>query len=403
MGTSTWHATYSEAISRGSPLRKTYLPLPLSSAALDRIERVAHALHGGSANTRTTAAAVAAVSHVYTRQRGQMATLDKRALLARAGFFWPRDLPKVFGPLDELSTWNLAPKKETLRVLDVGAGLGATSFGLARWLRLRGLPVQQLHVTALEHSADALRGFGAFVRAFADLPDELVPIELHARSEDLQQARIDHKVDLVLFGFVLNELFLELPEQERVTRRAELLQQASERLAPGGAIIVLEPALKATTRELMQLRDALVLRAAPPFVIAPCVHTRPCPMLASERDWCHQELAYALPPKLAAIAGEAQLRYEGLSYASLLLANTARPHTPHTTDAPLYRIVSDRLVSKGKLELYGCGTTGYQRFTRLDRHESAENQAFGDAERGALLTLDSAAPRIEATTKVQKH
>ncbi|MDB4977490.1 MAG: hypothetical protein JWN48_5831, partial [Myxococcaceae bacterium] len=388
------------------PVRKTYQPLPLSVAAQQRVERVAHSLHVQKASLQTMAAAVAAVSHVYTRERGQMGALHKHALLARAGFFWPRDLVKVFGPLDELTRWLPARWDPTtvgasLRVLDVGAGLGATSFGLARWLRARGLPVDKLEIVALEHDASALRGFSAFAKALADLPDELVPVELEARAEDLRMAPLGEQFDLVLFGFVLNELFVELPLEQRIARRAELLQRACARLSPGGALIVLEPALKATTRELMQLRDLLALSGQAPYVIAPCLHARPCPMLPSERDWCHQELPYALPGQLAEIAKAASLRYEGLSYASLVLANQPRSGAlMGPAEEPLYRIVSDRLASKGKLELIGCGPT-YQRFTRLDRHHSPQNQAFGEAQRGALLELESAAPRIDAQTHVR--
>ncbi|MDB4990319.1 MAG: hypothetical protein JWN04_5497 [Myxococcaceae bacterium] len=343
--------------------------------------------------------AVMAVSHVYTRERAQMASLDKRALLARAGFFWPRDLVKVFGPLDELARVQLTPRKDTLRVLDVGAGLGATSFGLARWLRARALPVSKLHVVALEQNATALKGFSSFVRALGELPDEFVPIELEPRASDLRSTRFSGDFDIVLFGFVLNELYLELPAADRIAKRVELLQQASSRLGEGGSIIVLEPALKDTTRELMQLRDALAATHAAPFVMAPCLHERACPMLASERDWCHQELAYALPKPLADIAKAASLRYEGLRYASLVLANQPRPHQ---APQPLYRIVSDRLVSKGKLELIGCGPS-YQRFTRLDRHESEANEAFGTAQRGAVLAITGDSARIEQQSEVTKH
>lgn len=325
-----------------------------------------------------------------------MAKLDKRTLLARAAFFWPRDLPKVFGPLDELRTAGLAPDKPTLRVLDVGAGLGATSFGVARWLRLRKLPVHRLEVVALEHNTAALRLFQAFVHAFADLPDEFVPITVEARAEDLRSLRSNEKFDLITFGFVLNELFLELPDLERAERRAGILVDASQRLAPGGAIVLLEPALRETARELMLLRDVLVERSAAPFVVAPCLHDLGCPMLPSERDWCHQELAYALPPALAEVARAASLRYEGLSYASLVLANTARPARP----AHSYRVVSDRLASKGKLEVYGCSDAGYTRLTRLDKHESDTNEPFTGVRRGDVLTVDHDAPRIGADTHV---
>lgn len=377
-------------------MRRTYESLPISAAALARIEQVAAILHGRKVDPRSLADAVSELSRVYTRARGQMDKLDKRTLLARAAFFWPRDLPKVFGPLDELRIAGLAPDKPTLRVLDIGAGLGATSFGVARWLRLRKLPVQALSVVALEHNAPALRVFQAFVRAFADLPDEFVPITLETRAEDLRSLRSTEKFDLITFGFVLNELFLDLPEQERAERRASILVDASHRLAPGGTIVLLEPALRETARELMLLRDVLVKSGAAPYVIAPCLHDLGCPMLPSERDWCHQELPYALPPALAEVARAASLRYEGLSYASLVLANTRRPARPGHS----YRVVSDRLASKGKLELYGCSDAGYTRLTRLDKHQSPENEAFSSARRGDVLTVSHDTQRIEADTGV---
>jgi len=234
------------------------------------------------------------------------------------------------------------------------------------------------------------------VHAFADLPDEFVPIAVEPRAEDLRSLRSNEKFDLITLGFVLNELFLELPDLERAERRASILVDASQRLAPGGAIVLLEPALRETARELMLLRDVLVARGAAPYVVAPCLHDLGCPMLPSERDWCHQELAYALPPALAEVARAASLRYEGLSYASLVLANTRRPARPAHT----YRVVSDRLASKGKLEVYGCSDAGYTRLTRLDKHESDNNEAFTAVRRGDVLTVSHDAARISVDTHV---
>jgi ribosomal protein RSM22 (predicted rRNA methylase) len=379
-------------------LRRTYEPLPLSDESLARVGRVAHALCGRHGE-RELISATAALSRVYTRERGQMQALesDSRALLARIGFFWARDLTKVFGPLDELLGAGLIARRASLRVLDVGAGLGATSFGLARWLRLRALPTRSLDVVALEQSKSALRAFDALARSLSGLPDELAPIRLDARAGNLHDSRRDGAFDLILLGFVLNELFLDLPVAERVARRAALLTEAAGQLAEGGAIIVLEPALKETTRELMQLRDVLAARAAAPYVIAPCLHARPCPMLPSERDWCHQELPYALPPALATIARAAGLRYEGLSYASLVLANQPRPGQSNR-----HRVVSDRLESKGKLELFSCSEAGYVRLSRLTRDASEDNAPFGEARRGDILTLSGAPGRIGKDSKVSR-
>ena len=380
-------------------MRRTYEPLPLSLESLARVQRVAQALCGRH-DERALISAAAALSRVYTRERGQMQALDtdRSALLARIGFFWARDLTKIFGPLDELARCGVMPQRETLRVLDVGAGLGATSFGLARWLRLRGVPTRALEVVALEQSQTALRAFDALARSLSDLPDELAPIRLDARCGDLTSTRRDGKFDLVLLGFVLNELFLTLPEPERIARRASLLIEAASQLAEGGAILVLEPALKQSARELMQLRDVLAARGAAPHVIAPCLHDAGCPMLPSVRDWCHQELAYALPPQLAAVARAAGLRYEGLSYASLVLASQPRA----VSAVARHRVVSDRLESKGKLELFTCSQHGYVRLSRLTRDHSEHNAAFEDARRGDVLTLEGAPARIGNASKVRR-
>jgi len=380
---------------------RTYQPLPLSEAALAALERIARGLATNSSLQRELGEAVAELSRVYTRDRTQLGALDatKQALLARLGFFFARDLPKVFGPLDELAACDLMPRATTLRVLDVGAGLGATSFGLARWLRLRAHPAERLELCALERSAPALRSFQAVAKAFAALPDEFVPIELDVRNGDLRALRVAQRFDLVTFGFVLNELFTDAPQSERTELRAELLCEAAGKLHEGGAIIVLEPALKESARELMAVRDVLVGRAAAPHVIAPCLHTLGCPMLPSPRDWCHQELAYALPPKLAEVARAASLRYEGLSYASLVLANVPRPRA----DVHAVRVVSDKLESKGKLELFGCSEAGYVRHTRLTRAATDANAAFASASRGDVLTIDDGRVRIDEHTRVTRR
>ncbi len=387
-------------------MRNTYEPLPLSEAVLSRIERVSRALYAGPgstsrprASTRALTEAVAALSHTYTRERSELgrAATSKGALLARCGFFFARDLPKVFGPLDELLRVGWRPGSGALRVLDVGAGLGATSLGVARWLRLRALPNAELQIVALEQSEQALRIFQELARALNELTTEFASAVITPAAGDLRSAQTAGKFDLILFGFVLNELFRELPSSERAARRSELLLRAGAQLAPGGAIIVLEPALRESARELMEVRDLIAARAAAPFVIAPCLHAQSCPMLPSARDWCHQELPYALPPALAEVARGASLRYEGLRYASLVLAPAARP-----APAPLLRVVSDPIETKGKLELFACSETGYQRLMRLARDEREANAAFGAARRGDILELQPPSLRIAADTKVRR-
>ena len=52
--------------------------------------------------------------------------------------------------------------------------------------------------------------------------------------------------------------------------------------------------------------------------------------------------------------------------------------------------MSDRLVEKGRLKIFGCGPAGRQAIVRLDRAASAANAAFDDLERGDVATIANA-------------
>jgi ribosomal protein RSM22 (predicted rRNA methylase) len=155
-------------------------------------------------------------------------------------------------------------------------------------------------------------------------------------------------------------------------------------LARGGALVVLEPGLRATSRVLMAVRDALAARGEKPFVVAPCTRAGLCPM--GERDWCHSEIRTALPARAAALARAAGLRDDVLTFSYLTLRNEPR------TLAALapWRVVSGRLASKGKTELVVCGEPGLVRLRRLDREASEPNRRFDALGRGSLCTLDPA-------------
>lgn len=384
--------------------RRTYPTLPLSEGALERLERAGRRV-AGDVSHDALVAAVSELSRLYTRERSRLAELPATdvALQARLRFFFVRDLPKIFGPLDELARRGALLGKRSLRLLDVGAGLGATTFGVARWLRLHAPEVERLEVVALEQNPRALRTLTAVASQLSELPDEFVPVSLETRTTDVSQLSVHERYDLVSFGFVLNELFTTCAEQERTTRRAELLIASAQALRERGAVLVLEPAARESARELMAVRDVLAARHAPPFVVAPCLHAQPCPMLPSERDWCHQELVYALPERTTQIARAASLRYEGLSYASLVLTN--EPGTASAQGGQRLRVVSDRLESKGKVELFGCGEAGYVRLSQLTRKAKAGSPLL-EAKRGDVLTIAGAlAPsgRVDEQTKITRE
>jgi hypothetical protein len=217
-------------------------------------------------------------------------------------------------------------------------------------------------------------------------------------ARDLGAARFD----LVLVGQVLSELDLELPVAERVERHAALLADSVERhLDEHGSLVVIEPALRDRTRHLHRVRDAL-LRAPdrPPglTVFAPCLHAAPCPALARETDWCHEDLPVDVPSWLVPVAQAAGLRREGLTFSYLVLRRDGASlvdSIPAREGHARLRVVSGAMPSKGKREAFVCGelesagalVPGRARAMRLDRDSRPPNAAWAESARGDLLVV----------------
>jgi hypothetical protein len=271
----------------------------------------------------------------------------------------PRTEVALARVLDELGApFSGAP----VRVIDLGSGTGA----VGRLLRERlGNRLQLVEVDAV--------GAPGVVRA--DLTRPLPALE--------------GRFDLVVAAHLLNELYLDRPVNERAERRAARVSAwARDLLAPDGVIVLIEPALRETSRDLLAVRDVLITQGLD--VVAPCFWTGPCPARTRERDWCHDAAA---GPKGARV-----------DFSYLVLR---QPIAPRPADPAVFRIVSDPMPEKGRLRLFGCGAVGRHPLIRLDRHRSTANAALDDARRGDVLRVERAEPagdglRITAETVVRR-
>jgi ribosomal protein RSM22 (predicted rRNA methylase) len=227
------------------------------------------------------------------------------------------------------------------RVLDLGAGTGAVSQAIRiRWPAAEVVGVDKVGGPGIVRG-DVTRG--------------------------LRPAGVVGSFELIVAAHLLNELPLD------ADRRAHLvLGWARELLAPAGTCILLEPALRETSRALLAVRDRVL--AAGLFVVAPCLLQSPCPALARERDFCHDSADVIA-------AGRSRVDF---SYLVLRRAGNAE------TDVVRFRVVSDPMKDKGRLRYFVCGPAGRLLLTRLDRDRSERNGALDQLARGQLVRIEGA-------------
>ena len=230
------------------------------------------------------------------------------------------------------------------RVLDLGAGTGATA------RVVRSCFGDAVELVAVDKGA----GPGIFV------VDVL---------RGVRPAGVSGCFDLIVAAHLLNELGRSL----NLDGRAQLVAGwCRELLEPDGTCIVIEPALRDTSRALLGVRDRLL--AAGLHVAAPCFCQTPCPALLRDRDWCHDSAEVV-------VAGRSRVDF---SYLILRQSGTKE------SDRNRYRVVSDPLKDKGRLRFFVCGVAGRFVLMRLDRDRSAANQALDRVRRGDIMVLPNA-------------
>ncbi len=190
--------------------------------------------------------------------------------------------------------------------------------------------------------------------------------------------------DLVMLSNVLNELFIH--EKDRIARRIALVHEILDNfLSHNGSCMIIEPALRETSRELLSVRDGLIERDY--AVIAPCLCRGKCPALANPKDWCHEDIPWDPPNGILELDRLAGLRKDSLKFSYLVLRHNGEALPLRFSDNS-YRIVSDLLRSRGKTELFLCGERGRSLAVRLDKDATPQNEIFDKLRRGDIACFE---------------
>lgn len=322
---------------------------------------------------REVAQGVTRLSKGLTRERelaGARYMDDPRLLGAYLLFYWPVSYAQARSALGEL-------ERRPRSVLDLGSGPGPVAFA--------ALDAGAKEAVAADRSRPALE----LARALAI--EASLPLGVRDWSPDGPLP--DGVFDLVTMGHVVNELY-----QGDVGRRAALLEAVLARVSTGGALLVIEPALRETSRALLEVRDVLLARGYP--VRAPCLFRGACPALVRPSDWCHAERRWRLPASVEAIARAAGLHKESLKMSYLVLGQRGAP-APVPPPGRLFRIVSEPLEGKGRQRFMGCGPEGRLGLALQDKHRTEKNRAFFGLERGTVIRVEGTEERGDGLALVE--
>jgi len=198
-------------------------------------------------------------------------------------------------------------KKRAVRVLDLGSGPAPASCSLADLAQGRGEQNMAFEFCLCDSSGDAL-SLGKKILEAAYAKNASVETRV-CNLENVFQPKngvafLDgKKFDFIIASHSLNELWKG--QKKRGEKIAALVKNLSACLDDGGLMLLMEPALLATSRALIEARDSLI--ASGLKVASPCLQSAsPCPALENPNATCHAQFDWEMPQivaDLAALAG----------------------------------------------------------------------------------------------------
>ena len=298
---------------------------------------------------------------------------SKRSLAAYGLFFFPRTYVRTRLVLDECAA-NWSSRASHIRVVDIGAGTGAAGLAaletLTAWRPEAGLQLDM--VDCATEGIDLSRSI--FSAGHALWPRARV----REIKTDAQTYTPETGTHLMLCSFAINEWMMDQADDQL----HEWVARQMKSLAPGGWLVIMEPALRSAVERMERLRDWIAAEKIA-RILAPCPHHAPCPMLAEKRGWCHEVRTWRVPDSLRRINRTLQRDVHLLKFSFLALQNAP------VESSNWMRLVSPVKMEKGKYVCHGCGGDGRLHHVEwLTRNLSEEQKAFSELlERGDRVAM----------------
>ena len=275
-------------------------------------------------------------------------------------YFWPVSFTQLQW------IWHLVPFRQKRRVLDLASGPGP------------------LALAALEAGAGEVWASDPSIPALA-LAKDLARSQgwtLHTHPWSAGESLPPGPWDIITLGHGLNEVGVNLPD--KVGFRASVIQSAIDSLSPQGRLYWMEPASTGVNREMLAVRDELLLRGMKP--LAPCLWESTCPALGESGGTCHASFSWTPPRGFEALAWAARLGKEELKMTWFVYG--PRSEIIQKPAGRIFRVVGDFLINKaGRKRIYLCGTEGRLSLSAIQAKGETWRSSFEDLKRGDLIRV----------------
>ena len=326
------------------------------------------------------------LSNLFTKNREILPSQylnNKNLRRAYMMYFLPSNIYKIHLPLKELSLHpqKILSKKE-IKILDLGSGPGTTILGILDFFsNQKKRP--SLEFTAIDSVSENLSIAKDLFKLFTENVNIDASLKTFKINIEKTEAIPEGSYDIIILSNILNELFYK--EEKKIAKRVSFLTTIIRKfLASDGNCIIIEPALRETTREMLEIRDSLVKNGFK--IYSPCLIDEPCPALSNPKDWCHEDIPWIPPKIIKEIDKLTGLRKDSLKFSYLVLRKD-KLSLSDILEKNSYRVVSEPLVSKGKLEFYICGIGGRRLITMLDKDKTPSNMQFQKLQRGDIVSF----------------
>jgi len=324
---------------------------------------------------------------------------DKLLMAAYMAYFVPSNLLKIETPLTELLLHpDIKMSSDEISFLDLGSGPGTASAGFIDFFFTRlaqKKEVKSISITAVDRVKENLLEaelflntlwerylLKCFMKSDLDFKLNTLKLDLH----QMQGSGLNKKYDFV----VMSNSLVETGEgKEKYEKRMAMIEFIVEKcLKENGSLIIIEPALRDSSRDLLMLRDSII-KNENRTIYSPCIDPGPCGALENIKDWCHEGYRWQPPQIVEEIDKRTAFEKRSLKFSYLLIRKdglSLRDLIGDRNDEK-FRVVSDLMIMKGDKRVFLCGNEGRFQVGRLDRDKTGANALFEELGRGDIVEI----------------